>query len=63
MAAMHLAKLTHDTTGGASSCRDDQSLAGLRFGDLEEAEVGGEAVDAEGAIKSTSERKGIEGTF
>src|SRR5271167_1451480 len=49
MAAMHLAQLTDDTAGSTSGSGDDQCFAGLWFSEFEQAEVGGETIDAQSA--------------
>jgi len=43
---MDFAKLANDAAGGTRGGGDDEGFAGLRLADFEEAEVGGEAVDA-----------------
>lgn len=49
MAAMDFADLSGNTTGGAGGGGNYESFTGLRLGDFQQAEIGGEAVDAEGA--------------
>src|SRR5882762_3719468 len=46
-AAVDFSELADDAAGGSSGGGDDEGFAGLRLADFEEAEIGGEAVDAE----------------
>lgn len=48
-AAVNLANLAGDAAGGTGGGGDDQGFTGLRLADLEQAEVGGETIDAESA--------------
>jgi hypothetical protein len=62
VATVNFAKLPGDAAGGSSGGGNDESFAGLWLGDIEKAEVGGEAVDAESAeeIGVGNERNGRE---
>src|SRR5258707_12226571 len=46
-AAVDFSELADDAAGGSSGGGDAEGFTGLRLGDFEEAEIGGEAVDAE----------------
>ena len=57
-AAVDLADLAGDTASCAGCARNDEGFAGLRFADVEEAEIGSEAVVAEGAEEVGIREKG-----
>ena len=60
-AAIHFAELTGDAAGGARSGRDDKRFASFRLADIEQAEIGGESIDAENAEEIGVGKKGDEG--
>src|SRR6266481_2243896 len=62
-AAVDLAELADDAAGGASGGGDDEGFAGLGFAYFEEAEIGGEAVDAEEIQKIGVGEEGDAGKF
>jgi len=60
--AVDFPQLANDATGGAGGARNNEGLARLRLGDFEEAEIGGETVEAKGTeeVGVRKERDGRE---
>ena len=62
-AAVNFAELADDAAGGSGGGGNDERFAGLGLADFEEAEVGGEAVDAEECEEIGVGEKGNGGEF